>query len=127
MRFATRMLIVQVATQIAVVAVCTAVFAWLGVQQLKAEADASALNIARSVAESPQVRALVADFSADPGTPDAVDLRGGVLQRYAGDVTARTEGLFVVITASGWPTPIPTGSARSSARASPTRWSGARG
>ncbi|MCI9858530.1 sensor histidine kinase [Microbacterium proteolyticum] len=98
MRFATRMLVVQVATQVAVVAVCTAVFAGLGVQQLKAEADSSALNIARSVAESPQVRDLVSEFSADPGTPDATTLRDGVLQRYAADVTDRTEGLFVVIT-----------------------------
>lgn len=98
MRFATRMLVVQVATQVAVVAVCTAVFAWLGVQQLRAEADSSALNIARSVAESPQVRERVAEFSADPGTPDAASLRDGVLERYAADVTNRTEGLFVVIT-----------------------------
>ncbi|MDF2665719.1 MAG: signal transduction histidine kinase regulating citrate/malate metabolism [Microbacterium sp.] len=98
MRFATRMLVVQVATQVAVVAVCTAVFAWLGVQQLKAEADSSALNIARSVAEAPEVRDLVAAYSADPGTPDAAGLRDGLLQRYAVDVTSRTEGLFVVIT-----------------------------
>jgi len=97
-RFATRMLLVQVATQIAVVAVCTAVFAGLGVQQLRAEADSSALNIARSVAESPQVRALVTQYSADPGTPDATTLRSGELERYAADVTARTRGLFVVIT-----------------------------
>ncbi|MEV7757300.1 sensor histidine kinase [Microbacterium sp. NPDC089184] len=98
MRFATRMLVVQVATQLVVVAVCTAVFAWLGVQQLKAEADSSALNIARSVAEAPDVRSLVTAFSADPGTPDAAQLRDGTLQHYAADVTGRTQGLFVVIT-----------------------------
>lgn len=98
MRFATRMLVVQVATQLVVVAVCTAVFAWLGVQQLKAEADTSALNIARSVAEAPDVRSLVTAFSADPGTPDAAALREGALQHYAADVTSRTQGLFVVIT-----------------------------
>jgi two-component system CitB family sensor kinase len=98
MRFATRMLVVQIATQIAVVAVCTAVFAWLGVQQLKAEADSSALNIARAVAEAPEVRDLVAQYSADPGTPDAASLRDGALQHYAADVTQRTRGLFVVIT-----------------------------
>ncbi len=98
MRFATRMLLVQVATQIVVVAVCAAVFSWLGVQQLRAEADSSALNIARSVADSPQVRDLVAEYSADPGTPDPGALRDGVLQRYAADVTNRTDGLFVVIT-----------------------------
>ncbi len=98
MRFATRTLLVQIATMVAVVAVCTAVFAWLGIQQLRAEADSSALNIARSVAEAPEVRELVAEYSADPGTPDAASLRGGTLERYASDVTARTEGLFVVIT-----------------------------
>lgn len=98
MRFATRTLLVQIATMVAVVAVCTAVFAWLGIQQLRAEADSSALNIARSVAEAPEVRELVSAYSADPGTPDAASLRGGALERYASDVTARTEGLFVVIT-----------------------------
>lgn len=98
MRFATRMLLVQIATQLVVVVVCTAVFAWLGVQQLKAEADSSALNIARSVAEAPEVRESVAQYSADPGTPDAAGLRGGALQQYAADVTGRTQGLFVVIT-----------------------------
>nr|WP_295789147.1 sensor histidine kinase [uncultured Microbacterium sp.] len=92
------MLVVQVATQLVVVAVCTAVFAWLGVQQLKAEADSSALNIARSVAEAPDVRQLVTAYSADPGTPAASELRGGALQQYAADVTNRTRGLFVVIT-----------------------------
>ncbi len=92
MRFATRMLVVQVATQLVVVAVCTAVFAWLGIQQLKAEADSSALNIARSVAEAPDVRVLVAAYSADPGTPAASELRGGALQQYAADVTSRTRG-----------------------------------
>lgn len=98
MRFSTRTLLVQVAVQIGAVAVCAAVFAWLGVQQLRAEADSAALSIARTVAESPQVRELVADFSADPGTPDAAQLRAGALQAYASQVTARTSGLFVVIT-----------------------------
>lgn len=98
MRFATRMLLVQVATQVAVVAVCAAVFLWLGVQQLRAETETSALNIARTVAESPQVQELVEEYSADPGTPRAEGLRDGVLQRYAAEVTARTDGLFVVIT-----------------------------
>ncbi|KAJ1683572.1 hypothetical protein LUZ63_021212 [Rhynchospora breviuscula] len=98
MRFATRTLLLQVGTMLAVVAVCTAVFAWLGVQQLRAEADSSALNIARTVAEAPEVRDLVVAFSADPGTPDATVLRRGALQEYAADVTARTAGLFVVIT-----------------------------
>ncbi|WP_345803270.1 sensor histidine kinase [Microbacterium sp. AZCO] len=98
MRFATRVLILQLATVAAVVAVCTAVFVYLGVQQLRAESEASALNIARTVAEEPDVRRLVAEFSADPGTPDAAELRDGELQRVAAGVTARTDALFVVIT-----------------------------
>lgn len=98
MRFATRLLLVQLATVIAVVAICVAVFGWLGVRQLRAEAEASALNIARTVAEDADVKALVVEYSADPGTPDAADLRGGALQTIATDVAARTDALFVVIT-----------------------------
>ncbi|WP_243073622.1 sensor histidine kinase [Microbacterium sp. SS28] len=97
MRFATRVLILQLATVAAVVAVCTAVFVVLGIQQLREESEASALNIARTVAEDPDVRRLVAEFSADPGTPDAADLRGGDLQVIAAAVSARTDALFVVI------------------------------
>lgn len=98
MRFATRVLLLQLATVVAVVAVCTAVFVFLGVQQLRAESEASALNIARTVAEQPDVRELVAGYSDDPGTPDAADLRGGDLQRLAAAVADRTDALFVVIT-----------------------------
>ena len=98
MRFATRVLILQLATVVAVVAVCTAVFAFLAVQQLRAEAGASALNIARTVAEDEDVRRLVAEYSADPGTPDAEDLRDAELQRLAAGIVKRTDALFVVIT-----------------------------
>jgi two-component system CitB family sensor kinase len=98
MRFATRLLLVQLATVTAVVAICVAVFGWLAVRQLRAESEASALNIARTVAEDPDVRARVADFSADPGTPDDEDLRDGALQQVAIAVAERTDALFVVIT-----------------------------
>lgn len=98
MRFATRVLVLQLATVVAVVAVCTAVFAFLAIQQLRAEAGASALNIARTVAEDDDVRRLVAQYSADPGTPDAGRLRDGELQTLATAVMARTDALFVVIT-----------------------------
>ena len=98
MRFATRVLVLQLATVVAVVAVCTAVFAFLAVQQLRAEAGASALNIARTVAEDDDVRRLVAEYSADPGTPDARALSDGELQRLAAAVMERTDALFVVIT-----------------------------
>jgi two-component system CitB family sensor kinase len=98
MRFATRLLLVQLATVTAVVAICALVFGWLGVRQLREESEAAALNIARTVAEEPDVKALVAEFSADPGTPDAADLRDGPLQQIAADVADRTDALFVVIT-----------------------------
>ncbi|UGB34365.1 sensor histidine kinase [Microbacterium sp. cx-55] len=97
MRFATRMLIVQVATQVAVVAVCAAVFLAIGVQQLREEAESSALNIARTVAEDAQVRQLVAAASAADAPPPASELRAGPLQAYALAVTDRADGLFVVI------------------------------
>ncbi|MDR7186707.1 two-component system CitB family sensor kinase [Microbacterium trichothecenolyticum] len=98
MRFATRLLLVQLATVAAVVAVCALVFGWLGVRQLRAESEAAALNIARTVAEDSDVKSLVTEFSADPGTPDAADLRDGPLQQIATDVADRTDALFVVIT-----------------------------
>ncbi len=98
MRFATRLLLVQLATVTAVVAICALVFGWFGVRQLREESEAAALNIARTVAEDRDVKTLVAEFSADPGTPDAADLRGGPLQRIAAGVADRTDALFVVIT-----------------------------
>ncbi|MDF2555441.1 MAG: signal transduction histidine kinase regulating citrate/malate metabolism, partial [Microbacterium sp.] len=97
MRFSTRMLLVQVATQVVVVAVCAAVFLAIGVQQLRAEAESSALNIARTVAEDAEVRRVVAATSAEQSAPPAAELRDGPLQTYATAVTARTDGLFVVI------------------------------
>ena len=98
MRFATRMLLLQLATVVAVVGICSAVFAVLAVGQLRAEAEASALSIARTLAEDPDVRTLVTRYSADAGTPDAAPLRGGTLQSLALDVAERTGALFVVIT-----------------------------
>jgi two-component system CitB family sensor kinase len=98
MRFGSRMLVLQLVTQVCVVAACAAVFLFLGVQQLRAEAESSALNIARSVAAAPDVSELVAEYSSDPGTPDAEALKGGALQAYAAGVTGRTDVLFVVIT-----------------------------
>lgn len=98
MRFATRVLLLQLATVFAVVIVSCVVFLLLGVQQLRAEAESAALNIARTIAADPQVRTAVAQYSADPGTPSADDLVNGELQSYAAAITARTGTLFVVIT-----------------------------
>jgi len=97
-RLATRALLLQLGTVILVVALCTAVYLFLAVQQLRAEAESSALGIARTLAEDPQVREQVARASADPGTPSAAALRDGELQGTAASVVARTGSLFVVIT-----------------------------
>ena len=98
MRFASQVLLLQVATVSAVVAVCAGAFTWLGVLQLRQEAEASALAIARTVAEDSDVRSAVARYSADPGTPDASALATGPLRPLAEQVRARTGALFVVIT-----------------------------
>ncbi|GAA1777515.1 sensor histidine kinase [Leucobacter iarius] len=98
LRFATRVLLLQLGTVVLVVALCTGVYLFLAVQQLRASSQAAALGIARTVAEDPTVRELVAEFSADPGTPAAAGLRDGELQRTASGITERTGVLFVVIT-----------------------------
>lgn len=97
MRFMTRVLLLQLATVAAVVAVSCAVFLALGIQQLRAEAESSALNIARTIAADPEVRTAVTEISADPGTPSAAGLASGPLQAYASAITSRTGTLFVVI------------------------------
>lgn len=97
-RFATRALLLQLATVTLVVALCTGVYLLLAVQQLRAEAESTALGIARTLAEDPQVRAEVARISLSEAPPVAEDLRGGDLQRIATEVTARTGALFVVLT-----------------------------
>lgn len=98
MRFATRVLLLQLATVVAVVVVSAAVFLLLGVQQLRNEAESAALSIARTIAADPDVRAAVAASSADPAPPLRDDLRDGPLQTYARAIGDRTGTLFVVIT-----------------------------
>lgn len=97
MRFATRVLLLQLATVAAVVVVSCVVFLLLAIQQLRAEAETSALNIARTIAADPEVRERVAAVSADPGTPGGAALASGPLQGYATAITASTGTLFVVI------------------------------
>ena len=98
MRFSTQLLLLQLACVTAVVAICTGVFVWIGVQQLRAEAETSALSIARTIAADSDVRADVAAISADPGTPTNASLRGGPLADLAKAAEAETDALFIVIT-----------------------------
>jgi len=98
MRFSTQMLLLQLACVTVVVAICTGVFIGIGVQQLRAEAETSALSIARTVAADSDVRAGVAAISADAGTPTNASLRGGPLSVLATAAEANTDALFIVIT-----------------------------
>jgi len=98
MRFSTQLLLLQLACVTAVVAICTGVFVWIGVQQLRAEAETSALSIARTIAADSDVRSGVARISADPGTPTNAGLRGGPLAELATAAEAETDALFIVIT-----------------------------
>lgn len=97
-RFATRALLLHLAAVALVVTLCTGVYLALAVQQLRAEAESTALGIARTLAVDAQVRGAVAAISASDDEPDAEALRDGDLQQIATDVMARTGALFVVIT-----------------------------
>ncbi|MBX0300434.1 sensor histidine kinase [Cryobacterium sp. 1639] len=92
------MLLLQLACVTVVVAICTGVFVGIGVQQLRAEAETSALSIARTVAADSDVRAGVARASAEVGTPSNASLRGGPLSVLAAGAEANTGALFIVIT-----------------------------
>ncbi len=92
-RYSTKVLLLQLLTVIAVVAVCAGIFSWLAREQLKDEAMTSAVSIARSVAESPAVRTSVAAASGDAAPTADSDL-----QRTAVDIGERTGALFVVVT-----------------------------
>lgn len=98
MRFATHVLVLQLATVSAAVLVCAGLVTALSVQQLQGEAETTALAIARTVAEDPDVRDAVAAYSADPGVPSRDELGSGPLEDIAQAVEERTGALFVVIT-----------------------------
>ncbi|MBS0025227.1 sensor histidine kinase [Microbacterium paraoxydans] len=97
-RFATRALLLHLAAVVLVVALCTGVYLALGVQQLRAEAESTALGIARTLAEDAQVRDTVTAVSAADKALDPAALRRGELQQISSAVMARTGALFVVIT-----------------------------
>lgn len=98
MRFATRVLVLQLATVLAVVSICVAVFLAFGVSRLREEAQGTALAIARTLAEDPDVRTQVAEVAALDPTPAGELLRDSELARHAAAVGERTGALFVVIT-----------------------------
>ncbi|GJN41606.1 sensor histidine kinase [Corynebacterium ammoniagenes] len=98
MRFATRVLLLQLLTVVAVVTTSTVVFIGLSIEQLRDEAETSALMIARTIGSDPQVRELVAEETQDAENPAAEVLAQGELQHYAEAAADSTSALFVVIT-----------------------------
>lgn len=98
MRFATRVLFLQLATVVAVVALCAAVFIAMAVDQVREEAEETVLSIARSVAAQPTVRQTVDQETEDPEPVDPEDLENGPLQTLATATAERTGALFVVVT-----------------------------
>ncbi|WP_256939704.1 sensor histidine kinase [Arthrobacter sp. BF1] len=99
MRFATRVLVLQLAVVSAIVIMTAGTFAALMYQWLGDQAEERALAVARTVASSEDVRRETAALAATPKdqlTPSF--LAGGPLEQNAGAAQERTEALFVVIT-----------------------------
>jgi len=99
LRFADRVLLLQLAVVFAVVLITAGTFAGLSYQRLGEQAESGALAVARAVASSEGVRSETAALAASPEvslTPPS--LSNGQLQRTAESARARTGALFVVIT-----------------------------
>ncbi|WP_396599798.1 ATP-binding protein [Frigoribacterium sp. R86507] len=97
-RFATEVLLLQLAVVTAIVLLTSAVFATIAVQRLAREAESTALAVAQSVASDADVREQVALLSVDGTEIDQEALAGGALQRTAVAAQQRTGALFVVVT-----------------------------
>lgn len=100
LRFATQLLLLQLALVGVVVLVGFVLFGWQLAQQRSVEYGERALAIARTVAANGEVRAEVSRWSSDdsagPNTADA--LAEGAVQAVARTVRESTGALFVVIT-----------------------------
>lgn len=98
MRFTTRVVLLELLSVVAVVATSTALFIGLSVEQLRNEAESSALMIARTVAADPQVREQVTRETRHQDNPSQEELARGPLQEFAVATSESTGALFVVIT-----------------------------
>ncbi|MGN7223706.1 ATP-binding protein [Curtobacterium flaccumfaciens] len=98
LRFATEVLVLQLAVVVAVVALTSAVFVRIEVTRLERAAEGTALAIAQSVAAQSDVRAAVARLSVDGTDLDPAVLADGPVQRAALAAQRRTGALFVVVT-----------------------------
>lgn len=98
LRFATQVLVLQLAVVVAVVVLTSAVFVRIEVVRLERAAEGTALAIAQSVAADADVRAEVTRLSVDGTVLDPAALSSGSVQRAALATQRRTGALFVVVT-----------------------------
>ncbi len=102
MRFATQILLLQLAVVALTLGIAFALLAFLGHRRLAAEDGHRVLDVARVLAESPAVRSDVARYDRpltdSPALTD--ELERGPLQNISSTVKERTDALFVVITNS---------------------------
>ncbi len=99
LRFATRVLVLQLAVVSAIVLMTAGTFAALTYQWVGDQAEQRALAVARTYASSDDVRRETAALAAAPKeqlTPEL--LAGGPLEQSAGSAQTRTDALFVVVT-----------------------------
>ena len=99
--FARQMLVLQIAVVLIVVALATVTYGVLTANANRANAEETALAIARTVAQSTDIRQAATDASAaaELGTPlSPDDLAAGIAQRIANDMRSSTAALFVVVT-----------------------------
>jgi two-component system CitB family sensor kinase len=96
--FARQIYLLQVAVVLAAVGIATVVYGVLATLDNRADAESTALAIARTVAQTPDVRADVERLSALDDLGSASDLAGTAVQSTALGIGQRTGALFVVVT-----------------------------
>jgi len=96
--FARQIYLLQVVVVLVAVGIATVVYGVLATLDNRADAESTALAIARTVAETPDVRADVERLSALPELGPPEELASGAVQTTALRIGERTGALFVVVT-----------------------------
>jgi two-component system, CitB family, sensor kinase len=100
-RLATQVLVLQVAIVTLTLGIAGGMLAFFSHDRLAAQYETQSLDVARSIAFAPAVRADVARYDATPLSPGPAlsdELANGQLQQLATEVQQRAGLLFVVIT-----------------------------
>jgi two-component system CitB family sensor kinase len=100
-RLATQVLLLQIAVMTLTLGIAGGLLAYMSHQRLASQYDTRSLDIARSIAYAPAVRADVGRYDKAPLTTSPAltdELANGQLQTLATEIQQRTGVLFVVIT-----------------------------